>query len=77
MKSKEIFSNSQGKNIFLKNRSSEKLKKRIGVLTKWIWQIDHYSNLTHRQELDRNKYFNQKEAMQNELQNRQLLTPSK
>lgn len=73
MKTKEIFSNAQGtgKNIFLKNQSVEKLKKRIGVLTKWIFQIDNYIRPTYRQTSDRNKYFNQKEAMLKELQTRQ------
>lgn len=53
----------KGKNIFLKNHTVEKLNRRIKTLSKYIWQIDHYSNPTNKQLIERDKFNNQKEAM--------------
>jgi len=63
----------KGKNIFLKNRSVEKLKHRMSQLTKWIFQIDNYSHPTTKQIMERNKYLNQKLAMTQEIESRKKL----
>jgi hypothetical protein len=60
----------RGKNIYLKSRSCEKLRHRISQLTKWIFQIDHYSEPTIKQLTERDKYLNQKNAMLKEIETR-------
>lgn len=63
----------KGKNIFLKNRSVEKIRHRISQLTKWIFQIDNYSAPSEYQLIERDKYLNQKSAMLQELETRNTL----